>query len=286
MLAMGIGGAITFLIHLFIGIPPLFHIPYSDTSVTFFIGLTTSNEYYNVEGIRLIRYAGFFDEPGTFALYSLFAIIINKIYFGDRKVEYWLIIVTAFTLSLAFYIIIAIYLLLFNFKLSYVKYLIVPLVCSIIIFNYLNTYKGENNSILTLKKMTVERIKLDEKRTFVGNNRFEASSHDKKIFFQNPLFGTQSKEEIKGISFYYVFAMYGIIGSFFYYGLLVYFIFRILQMRGPTQIFFFKIIALIMLNLFHRPDFLSVFTLITIYSMIKYLDLYPQKMEHNYYLKY
>lgn len=66
--------------------------------------------FFDSEGIRVIRYAGFFDEPGTFSLFSIFALILNKVYFNDKNKELLLILVTIFTFSIAFYVTIFLFL--------------------------------------------------------------------------------------------------------------------------------------------------------------------------------
>lgn len=273
ILAMAIGGTIMFFLHLLIGVSPVFHVNYPPANVTYFLGLTSTNTYYHVEGIRLIRYAGFFDEPGTFAIYSLFAILLNKMYFDNRKLEYLLIITTAFTLSLAFLVLVFLYVMLFYFKLSYIKYVVLPVILLVFILYRLDHYTGKDNTIIYLKGMTVDRLKYKENGIISGNNRREASIHDRQIFFRHPVLGSQGREGLKGISFFFVLASHGLLGSVFYYSLLLYFLIRILKLHGEEQIFLLKIYFLIVINFFHRPDFSSVLTLLAIYCMIKYLDL-------------
>jgi hypothetical protein len=281
ILLMGIGGVIVFFIHFLVGISPIFHVQYSATGITYFLGLTSTNDYYNVGGMRIVRFAGFFDEPGAFALFSLFAIILNKMYFDNRKIEKYLIIVTVFTFSLAFFVIILIYLFLFYFKLSYFKYSIIPLVIIAAFYYGLSNYNGKNESVIKLKSITVDRIKLNEKGNISGDNRREASLHDKKLFLKHPILGVQVDRQVRGSNLYSIFAKHGILGSFFYYAFLVYFFILILKLRGEKQLFFLKLLIIIVANFFHRPEFSAVFTLLIIYSMIKYLDSYSSETTSN-----
>ena len=151
--------------------------------------------------------------------------------------------------------------------------MILPIILLAFIYYKLDRYTGTNNSIIYLKDMTVNRLKAKDQGLIEGNNRRISSLHDRQIFFKHPILGVQGTEEIKGISFFYILAINGILGSIFYYGLLVYFLIKIFKLHGEEQIFFLKIFFLIIINFFHRPDFSAVFTLLAIYSMIKYLDL-------------
>ncbi|MFK2266695.1 hypothetical protein ACIXMO_15990 [Bacteroides fragilis] len=109
---MGVGGTLTFFLHLLGLITPIFRVEYG-SDISYFLGLTTTNVFFDSEGIRVIRYAGFFDEPGTFSLFSIFALILNKVYFNDKNKELLLILVTIFTFSIAFYVTIFFYFLFF-----------------------------------------------------------------------------------------------------------------------------------------------------------------------------
>jgi hypothetical protein len=286
ILIMGIGGVITFFIHLIFGISPIFQVKYSLTGTTYFLGLTSTNDYLNFAGIRIVRYSGFFDEPGAFALYSLFAIILNKIYFDNRKIELSLITVTAFTLSLAFFIVIVAYFFLFYFKPSQLKYIIVAVILVITLYYYLADYKGDNESVKSLRELTFERLKLNEKGTFKGNNRYDATLHDKMLFMENPVLGVQVEHKVRGNNIFSILAKYGALGAMFYYAFLLYFFVRILKLHGKQQILFLKLFLIIIANFFHRPEFSAAFTLLIIYSMIKYLDLSQEKPAANQILKY
>jgi len=273
ILLMGIGGVITFFIHLFIGIPPIFEVQYSQTGITYFLGLTSTNAYVNLDGIRFMRYAGFFDEPGAFALYSIFAILLNKIYFDNKKLEYLLIIVTIFTFSLAFYIIIVLYYFLFSFKLRHLRFLL-PFFFSIsILYVFMINYDGDNTTIKLLNKSTFERFKIEDNNDGSMEERVQSSLHDKKLFLENPILGVQIENITSGNNFYSIFAKFGFLGSLFYYAFLVYFLLLIFKLKGFQLIFYMKIFIVILMNFFHRPEFSSALILLVIYSMIKFINM-------------
>ncbi len=279
ILIMGIGGVITLFIHVFIGISPIFEIKYSALGTTYFLGLTSTNDFYNSDSLRMLRFAGFFDEPGAFALFSIFAIILNKIYFNNLKIEKYLILVTIFTFSMAFFIIIAMYLLLFYLKISHLKYLALVCVGITALYISLSNYKGDNKSLILLNAMTFERFKLDDAGNLAGNNRYEASVNDKKLFLENPLWGEQTENKVRGSNVYSIIANHGLFGAFFYYAFLVYFLYRIVKLTGEKRTLFLKLFILVVANFFHRPEFSAVLILLVIYSMIRYLDLDSDELE-------
>jgi hypothetical protein len=272
ILIMAIGGTIVFLLHLLIGITPLFEVSYSESGTSYFLWLTTTNVYFDLGNIRLIRYSGFFDEPGTFALYSMFAIILNRVYFNNRRMEIWLIVLTTFTFSLAFYFVMAIYFIFFYLKPSSIKYiLLISLLVSGSYF-YLEANK-EDESLSKLYEFTFKRFELDDSGAGLAeNNRADLSEHDRKLFFDNPFFGTGStRVEVWGSNFYSVFAKYGIIGSLFYYAMLVYLLFLIVQLKTKKLIFYLKIVFIILINFYHRPEMSSVFAMLFFISLIFYV---------------
>jgi hypothetical protein len=283
---MGIGGVIIFFLHLIIGISPIFQCKYSATGTSYFFGITTTNDYFNYGGLRIIRYSGFFDEPGAFGLFALFAILINKVYFNDLRTEIYLITITIFTLSIAFLIIITFYIILFYFKLSYFKYLLLPALIVFFIVIKLSNYNGTNASVKALKEMTVDRLKITEKGNLAGDNRYESTQHDKKVFFNHPLIGVQKDGMVRGNNFYSIIAKNGLIGSAFYYAFLVYFLIIILKLRGEEQLFYFKILFVIVANFFHRPDFSAVLTLLLIYTILKYPAYYKKEVRIDHLIVY
>lgn len=271
IMGMGFGGTIIFFLHAVIGVPPLFSVQYSASGTSYFLWLTTSNVYFDVANIRLLRYSGFFDEPGTFALFSIFAILLNKIYFNNTKVEAWLIAVTIFTLSLAFYFVMFIYFLFFYINKSNVKYLFIAVLA--IGFSYVYMKNNlSNDTVNKLYEFTFKRFELNDKDELADNNRADLSQHDKNIFYKYPILGSGStQEEIYGSNLFSVFAQYGVVGSLFYYAFLVYFLLQIIIAGEKRGYFYFKIFLLILLNFYHRPEMSSVFTLLIFACMIYHI---------------
>lgn len=270
ILAMGIGGTITFFLHALIGIKPLFTVEYSASGTSYFLGLTTTNVYFDVANIRLIRYSGFFDEPGTFALFSIFAIILNRIYFKNKIFERGLIFVTIFTMSLAFYFILFVFFIFFYINKSNLKYLLLILIAIGFSYKFISD-NTSNDTVNKIYEFTFKRFEINESG-LAENNRSELSDHDSQVFFDHPVLGTGwANGDVYGSNFFSVFARYGIFGSVFYYAFILYFAFQILLMEGKYRFFYLKILCLILINFYHRPEMSSVFTLLIFVSIIYYI---------------
>lgn len=80
-----------------------------DGHIGTFYGLYTCNALYD----GMVRVAGFFDEPGAFANWGIMALLFNKLFIDNKTVEKVLIVGLISTLSMAFFIQIAIYAFLF-----------------------------------------------------------------------------------------------------------------------------------------------------------------------------
>lgn len=270
ILAMAIGGTLIFFIHLLIGVKPLFVVQYSASGKSYFLWLTTANIFLDDFNIRILRYSGFFDEPGTFALFSFFAIILNKIYFKNKKRELWLITLTVFTLSVGFYVSMIVYFLFFYLTRSNLKNIVI-LAFFLSFFSFYIIENKEDGSISKLYEFTFKRFEMDDSG-LAENNRAPLIKHDKEVFYNYPILGSgTTQEEIYGSNLFSVFAQYGVFGSLFYYAFLVYFGFQIILMNKKDLFFYLKILLLILLNFYSRPEMSSVFTLLIFISIIYYV---------------
>ena len=267
-LIMGIFGTIAFFLHAIIGLNPIFTVQYGN-DISYFLGITTTNVYINNFGVRIIRYSGFFDEPGTFALFSLFAILINKLYFQNKNKEILLILVTCFTFSIAFYISIIIYFLLFYFKIKHLKFIILLLILISLIFYY---FKDQNDTIAKVYEITVNRLSVTN-NGISNTNRSDLLTKDLNLFLNNPFFGVGSlNKDLGGANFFAIFARYGIVGSLFYYIHLLYLFYVSIKSKKQIQINI-KCFIVLLMTLFYRPELSSVLTLLSIYTMSNYITI-------------
>lgn len=112
LLVQGACGTIGMFLVLAGVLEPIFRFTEMDGRSGYFFGMFTTNTYVPAHGI--IRNAGFYDEPGALACWGMFALLYNKLFVKDRKTELILIIGLLSTLSLTYYIQLAVYLLYFT----------------------------------------------------------------------------------------------------------------------------------------------------------------------------
>lgn len=118
ILGMGVLGTIAFFLSYMGVLHPLGELPRPGEPgrlITNY-GLTFTNAVYSFGDTDVIRYAGFFDEPGRMAFYLSAALLVNKCYWDNRTVGAILVVVGAFTFSLAFYVSVVLYIALFHRK--------------------------------------------------------------------------------------------------------------------------------------------------------------------------
>lgn len=183
---MAVGGTIIFLVVLFIGITPLITYTNQDGREAYWFGLTCTNVYWG----NVIRYSGFFDEPGAIANWGMFALVYNKIYINNRNVENILLICLLFTLSLAFFVQVIFYFLFFygkNMKKVFFVFIIVIFTGSII----LPWIENENKELYNL---TIARFEYDESEGVKGNSRADLTDKAKEQFLRKPLLGVGASE--------------------------------------------------------------------------------------------
>ena len=107
-----IAGTIGFLLVLFGLLSPISNFVQMDGRPGYFYGLFTTNAVFD----DFSRNAGFYDEPGALAFWGIFALLLNKLYINNRKIEYLLLFGLISTLSMAYFLQIAVYIFFFYYK--------------------------------------------------------------------------------------------------------------------------------------------------------------------------
>lgn len=79
--------------------------------------------------------------------------------------------------------------------------------------------------------------------------------------------GIVDSTKLGGNNVYTILARFGAFGSFFYYLLVFYFVYLILKLPRKQRMSYLKLLFIILLNLFHRPEFSSAFIIVSIYTM-------------------
>lgn len=176
-----------------------------------FYGLFTTT----VSTDGMVRVAGFFDEPGAFAFWGVVALLFNKLFVDNKKIEIALIIGLVSTLSLAYYIQLGLYILLFYrkrmsnmFVFGIIFLLLLMLVASI--------SPELNDAIFGRFQVNAETGRLE------GDNRTDQSLVCLAIWQTSPLIGVggnnliaigEQMGEFVGANPLVFFAMDGIVGQ-------------------------------------------------------------------------
>lgn len=147
----------------------------------FSFGLSFSNMVMASIG----RMSGYFDEPGALAFWGVYALLFNALFIKNKIIEYGLIIGLISTLSMAYFIQLAMYLLFFkskNLKML-LPFAIVLFVGTTIIIN------SQNDNYLY--RLTFERF---ENAANGKSSRTELAELAHSYFLQSPLIGNGAKK--------------------------------------------------------------------------------------------
>jgi len=180
-------GAIAFVL-LFIGIiHPLAEYTLVDGRPFYFFGITCSNAVYG----NIMRPAGFFDEPGALACWGIYALVFNKLFVDNKRVEYVLIVTLLFTLSLAYYVQLLLYLLLF-----YSNKLKTALPIALLLGAFIMYVSSDTSS--ELYDLTLGRISIFADDGLETTSRAAMTEVSKAYFKQSPWIGigAQASEDI------------------------------------------------------------------------------------------
>lgn len=214
----GVLGIIAFFLLLGGIIRPLISIETANGlgSINFF-GITCSNAVYD----NFMRVGGFFDEPGAFAFWGMFALIFNKLTIDNKRLEIVLIVSLIFTFSAAYLLLLPIYFLCFHT--ARIKSFILPLLVLTPLLFILNKTLSSNSDFLYY---TVERFSGEQ----IRSKRFEQSDNAQFLFKKSPVFGVGGRnfESMGGNTIsdnpYEILAKDGIVGFIITYLPLLYII--------------------------------------------------------------
>ena len=189
ILAMAIGGTLCFLLVLCFSFTPIFNFENVDGRTAYCFGLTCTNTYIG----NVIRYAGYFDEPGAMAYWGIFALLFNRLFFYNQKFERTLMFCLVFTFSIAYYIQIVFYILFFTIK--QVKHFFMLLFCAAIIVGGIYLSKDTDFDIY---RFTIYRFELDESTgTIQGDSRSDLTEKAKKQFEKAPILGIGAQKFVE-----------------------------------------------------------------------------------------
>jgi len=139
----------------------------------------------------IVRSAGYFDEPGTFAYFLTVALLLNKLYGYSKAIEKILVFFGFCTLSLAFMVTLFLYFIIFGIIEK--KYLFIMIFFGVIsiLTQLIYIYKEKNEFGKQVYELTMYRLQSDDTgdKLFNGDNRSENLSYAYKAFLKAPLFG-------------------------------------------------------------------------------------------------
>lgn len=238
----------------------------SDDDIMYNYGITFSvfDDYTS------FQYCGFFDEPGAMASWGMYALLFNKLFIKDNRLEIILIITLIATMSLGFYIQLFAYLLLFVvFKKNNGGNMgrIVLLIGIVVIISVFYSFEGTKYD--SIYQETVGRIEttLDESKCggLAVGNRESLTLAAQNEFLDNPLLGTSKKNLELGNNLYEPLARYGIVGTFFLY-LPFWFLFFLSFKKKDFDLL--KCVIIMFLGFTHRPFHINLLSFFVIYSFI------------------
>lgn len=174
-------------------ISPLMVFYFGDYGTDYFYGITTTNSFAGI----IPRIAGFFDEPGAFAQWGVYAMVLNRIspqY--NRKVELLLIIGLVVTFSMAYFIQLVLYLLLFNLgRLKKLTLAIIIILVGITI-GIKSIPKDSDLYYLTFRRFEMVDGSLE-------TNRDKHTELAKKYFKANPIVGCGYTNLVNSSDYFY-----------------------------------------------------------------------------------
>lgn len=200
---------------------PIFKFIEMDGRPGYFFGFFATNAYLG----GLVRNAGFYDEPGALAFWGMYALLINKLIIKNKKTEILLIIGLISTMSIAYFIQLTGYLLVFYRKQSWKMILIIILI--ILSLKVITSYNE------AMDQAFWGRMQYNESTgTIAGDNRSVLMKRCWGIFCDHPVIGMGARELVSptvaskygfvGANFFFNWAADGIVGGIITYIPLIY----------------------------------------------------------------
>lgn len=159
-------------------------LPQDSVHVYRFYGILCSK----VAGIGFVRPAGYFDEAGALAAWTVYGLVFNFVFLRDKIYNRFAPWFATVTLSIAYYIQMALFLALKNLK---TIYRLIPVVIIVLIaIPYINQTEGSDFDIYA---RTIGRFEFDSEKGISGNNRQNQMDAAYTQFESSPFFGIGSQ---------------------------------------------------------------------------------------------
>lgn len=222
---------------------PFFEFEQMDGTNGYFFGLFTTKTYLG----GLVRNAGFFDEPGALANWGVMALLLNKIFLDNKRMERLILVGLVSTFSMAYFIQAFLYLLMFNTKKKGGGfYALITIVLFVVVLMFFGSFNDDVNNAIW------GRFQLDNTTgRLAGDNRTSLAEVTLVYFMQAPIWGhgasnlialSQHSGEFVGANPFSLLAADGLVG----YGVsLLPFIFVFVKKRNNRNISFAWLIILV-----------------------------------------
>ncbi|WP_163400302.1 hypothetical protein [Flavobacterium fluviatile] len=290
MIIMGISGGLAFFLGLIGRIPNLGYIGNEEIHSVNYL-FTFSNAVFNSGGdFQLLRIAGFFDEPGTFAFYLTFALLINQLSFKNSRYEKLLIFSGIFTLSLAFYI--ALFFQLLFYKNWMKQYFKLCIVVSLLLVLF-SSLKSNFPIIGVLSLATIDRFEKSDNGTIKGDNRSVHFEKGFEFFAEKPLLGHGKENVLTNMRFFGYdpsslvgfFVFYGIVGTIIVFSIYLFqfkYLYRV-DNGLIVDVFILKVIFIEFLLYIQRPLINVPLAFVLLLLMIELMELRREKIKEIFY---
>lgn len=268
ILFMAILGTIAWILVSFFGMPPFSSVISRSDERTINNYILTFN-ILNEFGGDTMRYSGFFDEPGAMAYWGLFALIINKLYIKNNKLELILAISLLFTFSFGYYVQLFLFLLLFN--LNYKNLGKSILYIGLIVLLLFGASRTEHSSFSFIYDQTIGRVTEAFIQSQVSDNALNIDSRaglteaGLEEFQANPILGTTKQDIRVGNNIYEPLALYGLVGAPLVLSPFLYWLFLAIKRRDKD---FLKAFIVIVVGFTHRPFHVGLLYFFVVYSII------------------
>lgn len=268
-------GSIGFVLVIFNILHPLFLFVELNGKLGAFYGLFATNSFE-----QICRNAGYYDEPGALACWGMYALLFNKLFIGNRKTEIILLIGLVTTLSLAYFVQVILYILLFYKDRRKQVFGFLVFLC--LLFGGISTLNED------YYKSTIGRLEYDEKTGSIkGDNRINQLDESWRIFKISPIIGVGASnlfklaDKTKDISSNFIssIAADGVFGIIIIYLPLI-----LLFKFGMSDKKYLYAAVVLSFGYYQRP-FSPVFLInvIVVYSMIlyAYMDIYENNVHDD-----
>lgn len=267
LIITGIGGIIGFFIALS-GQEPFLEIQ-TPRRLLYSYYVTLTPVYMDFSTFKLIRFSGYFDEPGKFAYYHLFGLYYAYLHNYNKKFLFFMAAIGMFTTSLAYIVsilvVFAIYLFqVYKISLKKALFIFMTLFMLYALLNINKIYKSDMTD--NIAWFVSSRLSLDfsgdsgDTRLIAGDNRTAFMIYSFEVFKENPLFGYDkfsseydTQRMVANAMAY--FAQHGIVGVMALYFMLGYLIVYVLTRNHRMAVYI--ILFLILINFYQRPYFSS-----------------------------